>query len=112
MDGKRQKVVEHKPRMISEMAIGEKGFCSAQSLYGGPALPVLGHDAQVSGMSLMTRTFLLDSQVYPEASEQATLYVQRELIGFYVRLPVDATTVKFRRNHPPNPLPVVGTDLQ
>ena len=37
-------MVEHKPKMISEMAIGKKGFCSVQSLYGGPALPVRGHE--------------------------------------------------------------------
>jgi hypothetical protein len=101
---------EHNPRMLSEMEIGEEGFCSLQSLYGGPALPTWGQDACVSGMPLTTRTFLVDSKVYPNRSPQAALRVKRLMAGFSVGFPDGAPTVKFLPGHPPSPLPVVGMD--
>jgi hypothetical protein len=105
-------VAEQRPKMMSEMDIGAKGFCDVNALYGGPPRAVWGQGVPVSGTALMTRSFLLDSEVFPESSPQAALFVQRELMGYYVRIPAGAPTVKFRRDHPPTPLPVVGTDPQ
>jgi hypothetical protein len=104
-------VAEHH-KMLSEMEIGEEGFCSVLSLYGGPALPVWGEDARVSGIPVTTRTFLMDSEVYPKRSPQAALRVKRLTMGFSVGFPDGAPTVKFRHGHLPNPLPVVGMDPQ
>jgi hypothetical protein len=96
-------------KMLSQMGIGEEGFCSLQSLYGGPALPVWTPNPQVAYLPL-TRTFLLDSEVYPDRSRQAMLRVKRLTMGFSVGIPDGAATIKLRRDHPPMPLPVVGAD--
>ena len=111
-DDEAQKVTTSRQsrRVLSEMEIGEEGFCSLQSLYGGPALPVWGHHADVAGTLMTTRTFLVDSEVYPNWSLQATLNVKRLTAGFSVAFPDGATTVKFRRDHPATPLPVVGSE--
>ena len=61
-----------------------------------------------SGKPLTTRTFLLDSPIFSARSAECTLHVRREMMGFSVRFPEGASTVKFRVNHPPVPLPVVG----
>jgi hypothetical protein len=100
--------VAGRQRMISEMGIGEEGFCSLKSLYGGPPLPIWGQDRRASRTLLMTRTFLLDSEIYSVRSIHATLHVTREPMGFAVRVPDGAPTVRFRRDHPPIPLPIVG----
>jgi hypothetical protein len=104
-------VAEHQ-KMLSEMEIGEEGFCSVLSLYGGPALPVWGEDARVSGIPVTTRTFLMDSEVYSKPSPEARLRVKRLKMGFSVGFPDGAPTVKFRAGHLPKPLPVVGMDPQ
>jgi hypothetical protein len=108
---KEKSVAEHQ-KMLSEMEIGEEGFCSVLSLYGGPALPVWGEDARVSGIPVTTRTFLMDSEVYPMLSPQATLRVKRLPIGFSVGFPDGTPTIKFRPGHLPKLLPVVGIDSQ
>jgi hypothetical protein len=105
-------VIEMDRKMLSEMEIGEEGFCSLQSLYGGPALPAWGQDGRVSGIPLTTRTFLVDSEVSPKRSPQAALRVKRLTAGFSVGFPDGAPTVKFLPGHPPKPLPVVGMDPQ
>jgi hypothetical protein len=102
-------VAEHQ-KMLSEMEIGEEGFCSALSLYGGPALPVWSEDARVSGIPVTTRTFLMDSEVYPKGSPQAALRVKRVTMGFSVGFPDGAPTIKFRAGHLPRLTPGVGID--
>ena len=77
---------EHQ-KMLSEMAVGEQGFCSALSLYGGPALPAWGQEARVSGIPVTTRTFLVDSEVSPKLSPQASLRVRRLKMGFSIGCP-------------------------
>ena len=74
-------------KTISEMAIGEEGFCSLKALYGGPVRPVWGKGAKNSGKPLTTRTFLLDSPIIPARSAECTLHVRREMMGFSVRFP-------------------------
>jgi hypothetical protein len=108
--GAKGETVAGRQKMISEMAIGEEGFCGQKALYGGPARPVWGQGAWKSGTPLTTRTFLWDSPVFPTPSKQATLHVKREMMGFYVRFSDGAPTIKFRANHPPIPLPVIGAN--
>jgi hypothetical protein len=108
--GAKGETVAERQKMISEMAIREEGFCRLKALYGGPARPVWGQGAWQSATPLTTRTFLWDSPIYSARSNHATLHVRREMMGFSVRFPDGAPTVKFRSNHPPIPLPVVSAN--
>jgi hypothetical protein len=99
---------KHKRKQLSEMTIGEEGFCSLESHYIGPACPLCVSGDQ-AGANIVTRTFLLDSEVYEECSPQATLHVRRLIMGFLVGRPDDAPPVQSLPELPLNPLSVVGT---
>jgi hypothetical protein len=98
---------EQQATKLSDMAIGEKGFCSVKAYYHGPVLPVWEQPVQAGG-KLTTGTFLLDSDVYPDRSPRATLYVERLSIVFAVGLPDGAPPAPYRADHPQIPLPVAG----
>ena len=108
-------ITEQEPKKLSEMAIGEQGFCSLSAHYAGLARPLWGQNAQVLAemrgcQQMTTERFLLQSPVYPTRTPNATLAVKREDKGYSVRFPVGWSPRKFLAPLPANPLPIVGTN--
>jgi hypothetical protein len=82
-------MADQRPKRLSEMMIGEKGFCSKDAVYVGERLstfgPTIGQPEPRHGFP-GTSTFLRPNlPVYHEPSDRANIPVERHDMGFIVQ---------------------------
>jgi hypothetical protein len=92
----------------SQMQVGDEGYCPVQDVYLAPSSP-RGED-EGRDVASTSRFLLPDSDVYPEPSPTAKVYVRRLEDSVAIRLPAGEVPSRYLRRIVPGSIPVVAIE--
>jgi hypothetical protein len=91
---------------VSQMLVGEEGYCPIEALYVAPSSPS-GSDV-FCDVASTSRFLLPESDAYSEPSPMAKVHIRRLEDGFAIRLPPGEVPSRYLRRPVPGSLPVIA----